>query len=107
VPSTITTSGPGPHFDYGDGLARYWITIEKITQSGDEVKGSGVSPILQFFDYTHLPERLQAVSRPFHTLAYQMERELSVNAEKSMALRKLLEARDTAVRALLFKEPSG
>ena len=64
----------------------------------------GVDPILQFFTYAHLPERLQVVSRPFGELAEQIVDELPRNPERTVALRKLLEAKDAAVRALLFKD---
>lgn len=61
--------------------------------------------LLQFFDYAHLPEHLQAVSKPFHDLANQIVETLPANPERTMALRKLLEAKDCAVRALIYKEP--
>ena len=57
-------------------------------------------PILQHFRYEHLPEHLQDVSRPFSVLAEDIAR-LPRNAESSTALRKLLEAKDAAVRAVL------
>ncbi len=59
--------------------------------------------LLQFFTYAHLPERLQAVSKPFGMLAEQIMADLPANPERTVALRKLLEAKDCAVRALLFK----
>lgn len=59
--------------------------------------------MLQFFEYAHLPERLQNVSKPFGELAVQMVATLPSNSERSAGLRKLLEAKDCAVRALLFK----
>lgn len=62
------------------------------------------SPLLQFFEYAHLPEHLQAVSKPFGDLAAQIETTLPGNPEKTVALRKLLEAKDCAVRAVLFKD---
>lgn len=58
-------------------------------------------PILQFFEFAHLPERLQAASRPFHATAWWVVQNLPRNAERSTALRKLLEGKDAAVRALL------
>lgn len=61
--------------------------------------------ILQFFDYGHLPAHLQAVSMPFAQLADRMVRTLPANPERTVALRKLLEAKDCAVRALIYKEP--
>lgn len=58
-------------------------------------------PILQHFQYAHLPEKLQQVSKPFCTLAWKVARTLPHNAETSTALRKLLEAKDAAVRAVI------
>lgn len=60
--------------------------------------------LLQFFQYEHLPAHLQEVSKPFGELAKQIDATLPSNPEKTVALRKLLEAKDCAVRALLFKE---
>jgi hypothetical protein len=61
--------------------------------------------MLQFFAYDHLPPNLQAVSRPFHELATEIVEMLPSNPERTVALRKLLEAKDCAVRALIYKEP--
>ena len=60
--------------------------------------------LMQFFAYEHLPAHLQAVSKPFGELAKQIQETLPENPEKTTALRKLLEAKDCAVRATLFKE---
>ena len=57
--------------------------------------------ILKFFAYQHLPEKLQAVSKPFHDLAYAMVATTAAGAEQSAGLRKLLEAKDCFVRAAL------
>jgi len=59
------------------------------------------SEILKFFKYDHLPPHLQSVSRPFGVLAEEMETLLPNGPEKSVALRKLLEAKDAAVRSTL------
>lgn len=59
--------------------------------------------MLQFFAYEHLPPHLQTVSKPFGDLARQMCETLPMNPERTAGLRKLLEAKDCAVRALLFK----
>lgn len=58
---------------------------------------------LQFFAYAHLPPALQAVSRPFCELAEKMVADLPMNPERTAGLRKLLEAKDCAVRALIYK----
>ena len=60
-----------------------------------------INPIMRFFDYEHLPEHLQKISKPFGILARQMNGALDESAEKSAMLRKLLEAKDCAVRANL------
>jgi hypothetical protein len=57
--------------------------------------------ILRFFAYDHLPEHLQAVSRPFHDLAHEMVDQGLEGAEMTTGLRKLLEAKDCMVRARL------
>jgi hypothetical protein len=62
-------------------------------------------PILQFFAYAHLPANLQAVSRPFRDLAHDLVGVLPKNPERTVALRKLLEAKDAAVRAVIYKDP--
>jgi len=59
--------------------------------------------IMQFFAFAHLPEPLQAVSQPFCALAERVVTELPRNPERTVALRKLLEAKDAAVRALIAK----
>jgi len=60
--------------------------------------------LLQFFEYQHLPPHLQEVSKPFCELANQMLKMLPGNAESTVAMRKLLEAKDCAVRAKLYKD---
>jgi len=56
---------------------------------------------MQFFVYAHLPKHLQEVSKPFGDLADQIVATLPRNPERTVALRKLLEAKDAAVRARL------
>lgn len=60
-------------------------------------------PTLRYFAYSHLPERLQAVSVPLAHLAVEMDESLPDGPEKSAGLRKLLEAKDCFVRAALDK----
>lgn len=57
-----------------------------------------VDPIEQYFAYAHLPPMLQDVSAAFSSLASQIL-SLARCPERSVALRKLLEAKDAAVRA--------
>lgn len=60
-------------------------------------------PILQFFRYNHLPPALQFISQPFGELANDIAVRLPRNPERTVALRKLLEAKDAAVRASIFE----
>ena len=76
-----------------------------------------MEPILQFFAYEHLPPHLAMVSKPFADLAHAIVlggnvpeagtvtigNPLPRNPERTVALRKLLEAKDAAVRAVLSK----
>lgn len=57
-----------------------------------------IASVLQYFDFRHLPEPLQAMSRKFAVLAYEIA-DVSGGPEATVALRKLLEAKDAAVRA--------
>lgn len=55
-------------------------------------------PILKWFKYAHLAPTLRETSAPFGELAKQLDDHLQDGPEKSVALRKLLEAKDAAVR---------
>ena len=57
--------------------------------------------MIQHFNYKHLPTHLQDVSRPFCELAERMVETLPECAERTAGLRKLLEAKDCAVRAMI------
>ena len=61
--------------------------------------------LIQFFEYKHLPSHLQAVSQPFGELANKLM-DLPRNPERTVALRKLLESKDAAVRARLAGDPA-
>lgn len=57
--------------------------------------------ILRYFHYAHLPEKLKAISEGFCRQARFLIDSLPRNPERTVALRKLLEAKDCAVRANL------
>jgi hypothetical protein len=63
----------------------------------------GTEYLIQFFKYDHLPLPLQEVSKPFCDLAERIVQNSPDNPERTMALRKLLESKDCAVRAEIFK----
>lgn len=61
----------------------------------------GEERMLKWFEYGHLPDHLQEVSKPFGQLAEQMCDTIEPGPERTVALRKLLEGKDAAVRAKL------
>jgi hypothetical protein len=88
-----------------------WLAEDNRAQPrarGDTVKDSNPpreplpEPMLRWFAFSHLPTpELRAVSEPFFTLAWSLVRTLPPSAERTVALRKLLESKDAAVRAAL------
>lgn len=84
--------------------------IGSMTPAAGVTVGATVAPrmnetehIMQFFSYDHLPSKLGDVSRPFGELAVAIVATLPRNPERTVALRKLLEAKDAAVRAFIAK----
>lgn len=57
--------------------------------------------MLKFFSYAHLPEAMQLYSKPFCDLANELCHVLPAGPERTVCLRKLLEAKDCAVRAYI------
>jgi len=57
--------------------------------------------LLKWFTFDHLREDLKPISKSFANLAYEVAGSVPESAEKTTALRKLLEAKDCAVRAVL------
>lgn len=62
-------------------------------------------PMMKWFAYDHLPEFLANHSKLFHDLAKQICNDIERGPERTVALRKLLEAKDASVRAKLH--PNG
>lgn len=63
------------------------------------------APILRYFTFDHLPAApLREVSSRFADLALDLDAMLPDGPEKSAGLRKLLEAKDCAVRAALTED---
>lgn len=59
--------------------------------------------LIPFFEYGHLPKHLQEISKPFGELAKHLDATLPSSAKTTVALRKLLESKDCAVRSFLEK----
>ena len=94
--------------------ARLWVQLRAFRRTQAGLKGRDgqhdepvpTESILKFFGWQHLPEHLARVSRPFGILANTLEAILPRGAERAVALRKLLEGKDAAVRAAL-EQPSN
>ena len=61
--------------------------------------------MMKWFEYEHLPSHLQGVSKQFHGLAGDIADLIDRGPERTVSLRKLLEAKDAAVRAVVH--PGG
>lgn len=61
--------------------------------------------MLKWFEFSHLPQNLHEVSSYFFVLSGIIVSTIESGPERTVALRKLLEAKDAAVRAQLF--PGG
>ena len=61
--------------------------------------------MMKWFAFEHLPEHLKVVSAKFWELACSLCALVEPGPERTVALRKLLEAKDAAVRAKL--NPGG
>lgn len=77
--------------------------------AGAEQPLEGLNPtherLLRQFEHEHLPDELRELSAPFHTVAchvvVEARRKELHPADVTVALRKLLEAKDAFVRARL------
>jgi len=61
--------------------------------------------MMKWFEFSHLPETLQVVASFFYDAACKVVATVDSGPERTVALRKLLEAKDAAVRAKL--NPGG
>ena len=57
--------------------------------------------MMRWFAYAHLKPELQEISKPFGELAEHIVKTIKPGPERTVALRKLLEAKDAGVRAHL------
>lgn len=64
-----------------------------------------VTQLLRFFAYSHLSEPMAGISKRYSDLAHQLAADGQLDGpELTVALRKLLESKDCAVRAALPPE---
>ena len=101
------TDGGKPNDDRHKGYIS-WSPKEQADKAYRELRDFNEDEIaqdhiLQYFAFGHLPAFLQEASRPFAVMARQIVETLPRNPERTVALRKLLEAKDAAVRAKVSK----
>ena len=80
------------------------VIISIIDQTVETVSIPDPPPeneIMKFFEFKHLKPRMIEVSKPICELAKEMDYKIPNSAEKTSGLRKLLEAKDCLVRAVL------
>ena len=66
-----------------------------------------MNKLLRWFTFEHLPDDLGEVSQSCRRLATWMDENLSESAEKTVGMRKLLEAKDAFVRARIEMRKEG
>lgn len=71
----------------------------------DRTKKWDAERMSKWFAWQHLPSHLQGVSKQFAGLAGDVIELIEPGPERTVALRKLLEAKDAAVRAVVH--PAG
>lgn len=77
-------------------------SIDLLTHKQDGApRHPSIAGVLKHFRYRHLPEHLQAVSKPCAELAIAMADALPENPDLTCGLRDLLTAKDNFVRARL------
>lgn len=90
--------------------------MDSSSNSGQPLIGTGLNAaieslnqpeerMLKWFAFEHLPAHLKDTSRMFHSLAVDICKDIAPGPERTVALRKLLESKDAAVRAKL--NPGG
>lgn len=105
----VVDPGAEEYLNQPDGVLTEPETEPELTEEqmaeANEFLASNDRPhyLMQFFKFEHLPPHLRSVSRPFSKLASDIHSSLPDNPERTTALRKLLEAKDCAVRAQLFQ----
>lgn len=89
---------------FGRRVAAIQVIIVRAMQTEEKTMQDRM---LQFFEYAHLREDLQQISKPFGELAKWIVENLPENPERTAGLRKLLETKDCIVRARIYKETRG
>lgn len=90
---------PAPEWPFGN------IGDEKKEPYKMNATNDPRDPKLQFFAFAHLREDLQEIVVEFAALAKHLVATLPANAERTIALNLLIQAKDAAVRAKVYRAP--
>lgn len=97
----IRESLKAPELRPGESDMVHKVPRPDVPRPTPELWMNASTDILRWFKCDHLPEYLQVTSRLFETLARAMASTIAPGPERTIALRKLLEAKDAAVRATI------
>lgn len=96
---------PGESVDVNVWVGGNATISEQVDAGGHDgapVANAPPHKLLRYFAFTHLPAHLQAVSKPFSDAAHALAGlDVVDEAERTVALRKLLESKDAAVRSVI------
>lgn len=95
-------------YKFAEVMVRAYREAEEKSMEHDEMPAVrsmvDAFDVLKYFAWEHLPAHLQEASKPFYMVALDVAERWVDGAdedETNMALRKLLEAKDAAVRAVV------
>lgn len=80
------------------------VQLTKLLPELSPMTHPAIVHVYQWFEFGHLPDALAAVSAPFAEVALGVAIRSPNSAETTVALRKLLEAKDAAVRASIEQD---
>lgn len=84
------------------GRSRRWTRSHRRRMGGRRTRtGTVMNPLIRWFAFDHLKEPQRSISMQFSDFAAALDDILPDGAEKTVCLRKMLEAKDAAVRASL------
>lgn len=89
-----------------EAAARIAVTIENYQRDQAHAAGD-FEDAIQFFGYAQLPPHLQGYSRPFGEMANWIMATLPSNRQRQLALETLVQVKDYAVRARVWKHPEA
>lgn len=82
-------------------MAKWDLDKQPSPFSPESTYAQRMDKVTSLFRYEHLPKHLQEVSKPFYDMAVHLTENLLPSAEVTLAIRKLWEAKNLAVFAVV------